>query len=56
MNPEKKKESNNRAAGEIELTTEQLEAVDGGSMDNTAYACALVAQAQAQGVVKVHSR
>jgi len=51
-----KNELNNREISEFELTGEQLDQVSGGSMDNTDTAFAMVAQVQAQGVVRSHGR
>jgi hypothetical protein len=51
-----KNELSNREISELELTSEQLDQVSGGSMDNTATAFAMVAQAQAQGVIRIHGR
>jgi hypothetical protein len=51
-----KNELSKREISELELTGEELARVSGGSMDNTTAAFAMVAQAQAQGVVKIHGR
>jgi hypothetical protein len=51
-----KNELSNREISDLELTREELDQVSGGLRDNTTEACAMVAEAQAQGVVKSHGR
>ncbi len=48
-----KNELSNREISELELTTEELDNVSGGSLNEIGAAAAMIAQAQAQGVVGI---
>lgn len=48
-----KNELSNSEISELELTTEELDNVSGGSLNEIGAAAAMIAQAQAQGVVGI---
>jgi hypothetical protein len=48
-----KDELSNREIGEPELTIEELDRVSAGSLNDIGAASAMIAQAQAQGIIKI---
>jgi hypothetical protein len=51
-----KNELSNRENSELELTSEELDRVSGGLRGNFTEACAMVAEAKAQAIVKIGTR
>ena len=54
----KANDSSNREIGALELTIAELDHVSGGALNDIGAAAAMIAQAQAQGVVgiRIHGR